>query len=80
MKRRNRGLQLELLVEDALLEIVLGIEQQRHGLLARFADADLDDVAHFVRVGRRADRPLVRIEDVDADVRDRRVPFTDASP
>jgi hypothetical protein len=41
-------LQLELLVEDAFFEIVFGIEQQGHRLLARFVDADFDDITHFV--------------------------------
>src|SRR5262249_50458613 len=58
----------ELLIEDAILEAVLGIAQQRHGLLARLADRDVDDVADLVRVGRRADRPLVRIEDLELDL------------
>src|SRR3546814_3942398 len=52
----------ELLGQHPLLEVVLGIEQQGHRAVARLADHDLHHVAHLVRIGGRADRPLVRIE------------------
>src|SRR3546814_11164933 len=50
----------ELLRQHPLLEVVLGIEQTRHRTVARLADHDLHHVAHLVRIGGRADRPLVR--------------------
>src|SRR3546814_1197725 len=59
----------ELLRQHPLLEVVLGIEQQRHRTVARLADHDLHDVAHLVRIGGRADRPLVRVEHVETDLR-----------
>src|SRR4051794_22888932 len=55
----------ELLIENAVLEIVFRIEQQGDGLFARLADHHLDHVAHFVGIRRRADRPLVVIENVE---------------
>src|SRR3546814_14002299 len=59
----------ELLGQHPLLEVVLGIEQQGHRAVARLADHDLHHVAHLVRIGGRADRPLVRIEHVETDTR-----------
>src|SRR5688572_5441887 len=56
----------ELLGEDAFLEVVLGVEQQRHRALARLADGDLDDVAHLVRIGGHAHRSLVGIKHAEA--------------
>src|SRR5690349_17517072 len=55
----------KLLVENPIFEIVLGIEQQIHRLVARFADRHFDHVAHLVRIGGRADRALVRIEHLE---------------
>src|ERR1700761_1665226 len=55
----------ELFIEDAILKVVFGIEQQCNRLVARFANDDFDDVADFVGIGRRADRTLVRIEDLE---------------
>src|SRR3546814_11777762 len=59
----------ELLGQHPLLEVVLGIEQQGHRAVARLADHDLHHVAHLVRIGGRADRPLVRIEHGETDLR-----------
>src|SRR5690606_21958727 len=56
------GSGLELLAEDPFLEVVLGIEQQRHRAVARLLDGDFDHVAHLVRIGGRAHRALVGIE------------------
>src|SRR5690554_2756755 len=49
----------ELLAEDAFLEVVLGIEQQGDGAVARLLARAFEHVADFVRVGGGADRALV---------------------
>src|SRR5690606_15047293 len=49
----------ELLAEDPLLQVVLGVEEQGHRAVARLLDGDLDHVADLVRIGGGADRPLV---------------------
>src|SRR5690606_6770339 len=65
-RREARGSGLELLAEDALFEVVLGIEQHGDRALARLADRHLDHVAHLVGVGGGADRALVGIEHAEA--------------
>src|SRR5690606_5153279 len=56
----------ELLAEDAFLEVVLRVEQQGDGARLRLADHHLDHVTRLVRVGGDADRPLVRVQDLEA--------------
>ncbi|SOO32573.1 hypothetical protein XAP6164_990009 [Xanthomonas phaseoli pv. phaseoli] len=56
----------KLLAEDALFQIVFGIEQQRDLALRGFADGYFDHVADFVRVGGDADRALVGVEHAEA--------------
>src|SRR5690606_10756871 len=59
----------ELLLEDALLEVVLRVEQQGRGGVAVLLDLDMGDVAHLGEVGDGADRALGRLQDNELDAR-----------
>src|SRR5690606_9763752 len=60
----------ELLGEDPLLEVVLGIEQQGDGPLAGLPDRDFDYIPDPMRVGGGTDRALVRVQDPEPDLGD----------
>ena len=62
-----RARQCELLHRDALVERVLGVEQQGQRALAVEPDLDPGDVAHLDLVGDRGDRPVLGFEDAEAD-------------
>src|SRR6202035_1950532 len=58
----------ELFLEDALVEIVFGVEEQREGDVAILPDLDGGDVADLGEIGAGADRPLVRLEDLERNL------------
>src|ERR1700743_3643342 len=64
-----RGSKGELLVEDTLLEVVFGIEQEANRVAARLLHFHLANVSHLVEVGRGADRPFVRVLRLEAHPR-----------
>src|SRR3546814_20130144 len=66
---RESRLRLELLLDDALLEIVLGIEQQVQVDAGVLAHPDAGDVAHLGEVGGGADRPLGGLVDLEDHLR-----------
>ena len=57
----------ELLVENPLFKIVLGVEQEAELPVVRGAHGYPAYVAHFGVVADGADRPLARLEDVERD-------------
>src|SRR6185312_4488484 len=66
---RRAALAQELLFQHALFEIVLGIEEHGERNIGTLAHLDRGDVAHFGKVGGRADRPLLSLQNIESDPR-----------
>src|SRR6185312_10915604 len=58
----------KLFVEDALLEVVLGVEQQAQPGALGLPDGHRVHVAHLEEIRGGADRALARAQDPDADL------------
>src|SRR5690606_305042 len=69
MPARGRGLKNELLVENTLLKVMFGIEQQAQADIALLLDRDAGDIAHLDRVGNGADGTLFGFENFKHDAR-----------
>ncbi len=56
----------ELLIQDALFEIVLWIEEQVNGYIMLFRNGNAAYFAHLRVIGDRADRALSAVENFEA--------------
>src|SRR5690606_19428140 len=66
---RGRRLRHELLAQDPLLEVMLGVEQQVQRDVAILADLHLGDVADLGEVGGGGNRAALRLADDEAHLR-----------
>src|SRR4051794_1999457 len=67
--RPEAGSVAELLAHNALVEAVARVEQHAHADSVIHPDVDGGDLAHFIMIGNGGDRPFLRLQHLDADMR-----------